>query len=56
MSGLSNISDNFGEDSGKMVVNYFLSNASSWKGETAKRIKAELNAMVKGKAIPVLKS
>jgi hypothetical protein len=28
-------------------VLYFLSNASSWRGEVAKAIKAELKAMVK---------
>jgi hypothetical protein len=27
-------------------VRYFLANASSWRGETARRIKAELNAML----------
>ena len=39
--------DNYGEDSAKSIVNYFLANASGWRGETAKRIKAELKQMVK---------
>jgi hypothetical protein len=31
-----------------MVVRYFLSNATSWKGDKAREIKAELKAMLKG--------
>ena len=45
MSCLNSIQDNYGMDSGKSIVLYFLSNASTWKGETAKRIKAELKKM-----------
>lgn len=37
---------NFGDDSGREIVLYFLSNATSWKGETARRIKAELKEMI----------
>jgi hypothetical protein len=47
MSSLDKITDSYGCDSGKMMVAYFLSNASSYRGETAKRIKKELNAMLK---------
>ena len=47
MSTLDKISDNYINDSGRSIVNYFLSNAQTWRGETAKRVKAELNAMVK---------
>jgi hypothetical protein len=47
MSCLDKITDSYGMDSAKMIVNYFLSNASSWRGEVAKRIKAELKEMVK---------
>lgn len=47
MGDLNNIRDNYGVDSAKSIILYFLSNASSWRGETAKRIKAELKAMVK---------
>ena len=47
MSGLDKATDSYGYDSAKMVINYFLSNASTWRGETAKRIKVELKAMVK---------
>jgi hypothetical protein len=45
MSTLDKISDNYIMDSGKSIVLYFLSNAQTWKGETAKRVKAELKKM-----------
>lgn len=47
MESLNSIHDNYIYDTGVSVVLYFLSNASSWRGETARRIKAELNAMCK---------
>ena len=47
MSCLESITDNYLYDSGRSIVSYFLANAGSWRGETAKRIKAELKAMVK---------
>ena len=34
-------------DSGTYIVSYFLGNATSWHGETAKRIKAELKDIIK---------
>ncbi len=46
MSTLDSIEDNYIFDSGKSVVLYFLSNASTWRGETARRIKAELKSMI----------
>jgi hypothetical protein len=42
---LNSIEDNYGWDSGREIVCRFISNASTWKGETAKRIKAELRAI-----------
>ena len=47
MYSLNSISDNYGCDSARSIVAYFLSNASTWRGETAKRVKAELNKMIK---------
>lgn len=47
MNHLSSIEDNYGYDEGIAVVLYFLSNATYWRGPDAKRIKAELNALVK---------
>lgn len=42
MGSLSDITDNYGVDSGKSIVLYFLSNASQWKGPVAKAVKTEL--------------
>ena len=47
MSYLNSVDDNYILDSGRSIVSYFLANAGSWRGETAKKIKAELKAMVK---------
>lgn len=47
MLSLGTIKDHYFCDSGKSIVLYFLANAGSWKGETARRIKAELKEMVK---------
>ena len=47
MGSLGDINDNYGQDSARSVVMYFLSNASAWRGEVAKRCKAELKAMLK---------
>jgi len=46
MLSLSNADDNYGADDGRTVVNYFLANAKTWRGETARRIKAELKSML----------
>lgn len=47
MGCLMSVSDNYGADSGHSVVAYFLSNASTYKGETARAIKKELNKRIK---------
>ncbi len=47
MESLNSINDNYIMDTGKSIVAYFLANASTWRGEDAKRIKKELNAMLK---------
>ena len=47
MFTLDSINDNYYADNGRSVVLYFLNNASSWKGETAKAVKAELKARLK---------
>lgn len=47
MYGLNSISDNYGCDSAKSIIAYFLCNASTWRGPKAKEIKAELNRMIK---------
>jgi hypothetical protein len=47
MSGLNSIQDQYGADSAVSIVLYFLSNAATWRGPVAKRVKAELKAMAK---------
>ena len=47
MARLNNISDSYYADDARTMVLYFLSNASSFRGEDAKRIKAELKSMLK---------
>jgi hypothetical protein len=51
MQCLTTMQDKYICDSALSIVSYFLCNASAWKGETAKRIKAELKAMCAGKAV-----
>ena len=47
MRALNTINDRYYADDARSVVLYFLSNASTWRGEDAKRIKAELKEMLK---------
>ena len=47
MLALDSITDKYGYDTGKSIVTYFLANASAWRGETARKIKKELNEMIK---------
>ena len=47
MSTLDNINQPYGYDSGESIVRYFLSNATSWRGDNARRIKAELKEMLR---------
>lgn len=45
MRFLHTLQDSYGQDSGRSIVLYFLANAGTWRGETARRVKAELKAM-----------
>ena len=47
MSTMENIEDGYYQDSGWDIVGRFLANARTWRGADAKRIKAELNSMMK---------
>ena len=47
MHELSSLSDKYFYDDARSVVLYFLANAGTWRGDDARRIKAELNAMLK---------
>lgn len=43
MHTLQSIDEDYLADTGDSVVRYFLGNAQTWRGETARRVKAELN-------------
>lgn len=43
---LRSVDEPYGYDSGRSVVRYFLANARSWRGETARRVKAELKSLL----------
>lgn len=47
MRELDGINDKLMADDAKTIVTYFLSNAAQWRGVVAKRVKAELRAMLK---------
>lgn len=47
LSTIDSINDMYYSDSARSVVVYFLSNAATWRGDDARRIKAELKAMLK---------
>ena len=47
MTYLNSIEDNYYYDTADSVVRYFLANAGTWRGETARRVKAELKGMLK---------
>ncbi len=49
MAQLDRVTDDYGQDSAESIVLYFLSNARNWRGPDAKRIKAELKALLKGR-------
>ena len=46
MAQLGSVDDKYGLDDARSIVNYFLANAGTWRGDDARRIKAELKAMV----------
>jgi hypothetical protein len=47
MMSLDSITDQFYADDAQSVVLYFLSNAGTWKGDQARRIKMELKSMLR---------
>lgn len=46
LTDLNQIDDKYGVERGRDIVNYFLSNANTWRGEKARAVKAELRSMV----------
>jgi len=49
MKSLNSINDKYYEDDGRSVVLYFLSNALTFRGDDARRLKRELQTILKGK-------
>lgn len=49
MYAMNNINESYYNDSARSVVLYFLSNAATWRGEAARRIKAELKSILNEK-------
>ena len=47
MGALDTIDDMYCCDTASSVVAYFLANAGTWRGEVARRVKKELNTMLK---------
>ncbi len=46
MASLNTVSDKFGQDDARSIVIYFLGNAKNWRGDDARRLKAELKEIV----------
>ena len=51
MATLTTMSDTYGMDDAPGIVAYFLTNARTWKGDVARRVKTELKAMLKSEGI-----
>jgi hypothetical protein len=47
METLADVSDRYGCDSATSIISYFLANAGTWKGDVARRVKKELNELIK---------
>lgn len=48
MQCLLGVNDTYYMDDARGIIRYFLSNATSWRGEKAREIKAELKGMING--------
>lgn len=51
MQSLETVYDHYGDDDGRGIVLYFLSNANTWRGNHARRIKTELKAHLAGASL-----
>jgi hypothetical protein len=47
MGSLATVNDCYGLDDARGIILYFLVNATTWRGEVARRVKAELKGMTK---------
>ena len=48
LQGLRTIEDTYVYSDGKSLALYFLSNAGTWRGDDARRLKAELKELING--------
>jgi len=48
MAALNSVNDKYMYDDGRGIVRYFLANASAFRGDEAKALKAELKQLLKG--------
>jgi hypothetical protein len=46
MAAMTDVDTPYGSDDARSIIRYFLNNAKTWKGETARRVKAELKKLV----------
>lgn len=46
MASLDTINDRYYMDNATSIVRYFLANATTWRGDTARTVKAELKAIL----------
>lgn len=49
MECFNSINDTYLEDSASSIVNYFLANAQTWRGETARAVKEKLKRLLQQK-------
>lgn len=47
LRSVETLTDPYGADDGRTIVAYFLSNAATWRGDTARVVKAELKRRLK---------
>lgn len=47
MESIQSINDDYFEDCAADIVAYFLANAQTWRGETARAVKTKLNSLLK---------
>ncbi|ASE62100.1 hypothetical protein CEQ15_11655 [Chryseobacterium indologenes] len=46
MRSLHSVNDSYYEDSASSIINYFLANATTWRGEIARAVKSKLKQLV----------
>jgi hypothetical protein len=49
MSEFSGVTDNYYLDPAREILTYFLANATTWRGDKAREIKAEIKSILNGR-------